>query len=228
MTQKRIRFLLIGTGAIGALVWIAVRVLLLDFDAAVISYGSKTVRTFNTIATAGLIVAALAVAGLIIVVFSQKKEAAPKAGGKPAKKADQHYDGKDIVSKLDKLYETHTVYQKDIVEAKKMIDQIDGCIEDLLELQADNEFEILDKIEYSMRQAKMQILQNTKSIVNRITIEGDPQEITKRLNTNSEILKQVRGLLHETVNYLDSKSPSTRGDLDSMTKALQSLNNTIE
>lgn len=228
MTKKG-RTLLLAVGLISLLAGIGLKLVLSDIDEAIIQYGSQTVRLLTTLSTVSFVIVAIVA---VIVIFlqltnSRKTQTAIKKE-QTAQKTDPHFEERDLLARLDNLDDPQLIYQEDILLAKQIVQQINDYLVDLQDLQSNNDYDILDKIKFSMNQAKTQILQNTKSIINRITVEGDRQEIAKRLTTNQQILQQVKGLLNETVNYLDSKSPSTKADLDNMTKALQSLNMTIE
>lgn len=227
MTKKG-RTLLIAIGFVSLLGGVGLKLLLSDKDEAIIQYGSQTVRMLTTISTVAFVIVVVVAIVLIALQLKNRRNTDTLTKEKAAQKTDPHFEEQELLTRLDKLDDPHLMYQKDILLAKEMIQQINDYLIDLQELQANNEYDILDKIKFSMNQAKTQMLQNTKSIINRITVEGEPKEIEKRLMTNQQILQQVKGLLNETVNYLDSKSPSTKADLDNMTKALQSLNMTIE
>lgn len=227
MTKKG-RTLLIAIGFVSLLGGVGLKLLLSDKDEAIIQYGSQTVRMLTTISTVAFVIVVVVAIVLIALQLKNRRNTVTLTKEKAAQKTDPHFEEQELLTRLDKLDDPHLMYQKDILLAKEMIQQINDYLIDLQELQANNEYDILDKIKFSMNQAKTQMLQNTKSIINRITVEGEPKEIEKRLMTNQQILQQVKGLLNETVNYLDSKSPSTKADLDNMTKALQSLNMTIE
>lgn len=229
MNKKRIQlFLLIlaGAGLAGGLFF---KLRLLDIDQAIINYGSQTVRMYQTFGNVllGIFVLALLLTIGIQLTLKAKTARIVKEQAQ-AKRQDPNHDEREISAKLNSLLDQHIGYESELNEASRLIVQINDCLEDLQELQVSNDYELLDKINYSMIQAKTQILQNSKSIINRVTIEGDRLEINKRLENSAEIVQQVKGLLNETVNYLDSKSPSTKADLESMTQALKTLNQTIE
>lgn len=226
---KKVRNLLISMGLVSLLIGIGLRILLVDIDEAIIRYGSQSVRFFNNFSIGAFVVVLIVAVLVIYLQLRQSVQAKTAIKEKTvAKKTNPHFEEQDLLAKLDNLDDPDLVYQDDIVLAKQLIKQINDNLADLHDLQANNDYDILDKIKFSMNQAKTQILQNTKSIINRITVEGERKEIEKRLKTNQQILQQVKSLLNETVNYLDAKSPSTKADLDNMTKALQSLNITIE
>lgn len=229
MNKKRIQLFLIVLAGIGLAGGVFFKIRLLDIDQAIINYGSQTVRTYQTIGNSlwGLFALAL-LSALGLQLTSKAKKARKVKEEAQAKKHDPTYDEREILARLTKLTKQNVSYEAELNEAKRLIDQINASMEDLQELQGNNDYELLDKINYSMIQAKTQILQNSKSIINRVTIEGDRLEINKRLENSGEIVQQVKGLLNETVNYLDSKSPSTKADLESMTQALKTLNQTIE
>lgn len=226
---KKVRTSLIVFGSLSLLIAIGIKLLLSDIDEAIIQYGSQTVRFLTTLSNGLLVVVVLVVAMVIFLQLKQRRQTQTAIKEKTvAKQTNPHFEEQDLLTRLDHLDDPQHLYQEDIALAKQMIKQMNDYLSDLQDLRSTNEYEILDKIKFSMNQAKTQLLQNTKSIINRITVEGDRKEIEKRLTTNKQILQQVKGLLNETVNYLDSKSPSTKADLDNMTKALQSLNMTIE
>lgn len=229
MDKKRIQLVLLVLSVIGLAGGIFFKIRLLDIDQAIINYGSQTVRQYQTFGNLlfGLFAVGLLGAGGLQLTMKAKTVRRVKAEAQ-AKRLDPNHDEGEIVAKLTSLAKQNDSYEPELTEAKRRIVQINDCLEDLQELQVSNDYEMLDKINDSMIQAKTQILQNSKSIINRVTIEGDRQEINKRLENSAEIVQQVKGLLNETVNYLDSKSPSTKADLESMTKALKTLNQTIE
>ncbi|MBL1224339.1 hypothetical protein [Enterococcus sp. BWR-S5] len=229
MNKKRIQLFLLILAGIGLVGGLFFKLRLLDIDQAIINYGSQTVRMYQTL---GNVLLGIFVLALLLVVGVQltvkAKTARTVKEQAQAKKHNPNYDEADVIAKLTSLAQQNVSYESELRQADQLISQINGCLEDLKELQVSNDYELLEKINYSMIQAKTQILQNAKSIINRVTIEGDRQEINKRLENSGEIVQQVKGLLNETVNYLDSKSPSTKADLESMTKALKTLNKTIE
>ncbi|MFD2388797.1 hypothetical protein [Enterococcus rivorum] len=202
--------------------------MLLDIDQAIINYGSRSVRMYQVFSKS-LIGLAFLMIGVFIWLQFRKRMQTVHVMKENAKKIeiDPFHEETELVNKLAKLSMSE-VYRDSIVKAQDMIEQINDCMSDLNELQENNEYELLDKINASIVQGKIQIFQNTKSIINRVTVAGDKNEINKRLLNSADIVQQVRVLLNETVNYLDSKSPSTKADLDNMTKALQTLNKTIE
>lgn len=229
MTGKRGQIVSMILGIISLIAGAGLNFMLADFDDAVIRYGYATASRIQTLSNVLLgLFAVMAVLFIVLKVTSKAKTVQVKRQDTLEKKTNPHYDEKTIMEKLDFLERNEQAYRQDLAEAARHIRQINDCLEDLQELKSSNEYEMLDKISFSMNEAKTQILQNAKSIINRVTVEGDRGEIGKKLENSTTIIKQVKALLNETVNYLDTKSPTTSADLENMTKALQSLNQTME
>lgn len=229
MNTKKTNIILIIIGVISLVVGIIFKVRLLDIDDAIIKYGYQTVKTYQTISNIAFGFFGIAMITMIVLYVMQRSKETKKVEEETKdKKSNPHHEEQKLTAKLETLYQTEKAYQAELKVAMGNLYQINDCLTDLHDLQENNDYDLLDKITMSMMNAKTQILQNTKSIINRVMIEGSKEEIGKRLESNSNIIYQVRELLNETVNYLDSKSPSTNEDLENMTKALQSLNQTIE
>jgi len=110
--------------------------------------------------------------------------------------------------------------------ATRQIIKIDKYIDGFNNLYIGENVNVCDSVAVSLDVAKQQFIQNSKSIVNRIIIEGCEDEIENRVASNQKIIEEVKILLNETVNYLDNKTTTSSNTLENITSSLKIFNET--
>ena len=200
-----------------------------DIDAAIISYGYRTVNRYRSISNMSMIVAiAMSLVFLLMIVIFKKNKSKQRKLNLKEESSPERAE--------NKLVERLTMLAKDIEPTKKAdsakvtikhIRQINDLISRFESLYIDQNTDVFERVGQSIEQAKEQIMQNSRSIVNRITIEGCEDEVENKTINNRKIINNVRVLLNETVDYLDNKTTTSTNLLESITSSLRILNQTI-
>ena len=204
------------------------RVRMSNLDQAIITHGVRTVdrwRTFSALSEVAVIVIAL----MFIIFLIVDKIKTKKAKSTKCCNEEVEMEISNIINELESVAqktENSTIRQnarftiEQIEDINKYINRFDN-------LYTGDSIEVLAKLSKSLKLAKVELIQNAKSIVNRINIEGCENEITNRVSKNHKIIEDVKVLLNETVNYLDNKTTKSSNPLESITSSLRILNDTL-
>lgn len=217
--------------AISLIVSIIYRSRVIDFDRAIIIHGIRSATRYQTIANASAILTVVIVVTylLLLVIGKAKKKTIRGSVSEADRKENVEKEVNNILSKLTKVAkdsESERVRHNAIITTQQ-INKIDNYIERFNGLYVGENVDVFSRVAVSLEQAKLQLIQNSKSIVNRISIEGCEDEIEKRVANNQKIIEDVKVLLNETVNYLDNKTTSSSSPLENITSSLRILNETI-
>ena len=215
--------------AISLLVAIIYRSRIFDLDQAIITHGIRTATRYRNIADVSAILAVLLfVVYLLLLIVGKLKEKKEQGSSSELDKSPER-EVNNILSKLTKVAksgETERTRQSAQITIGQ-INKIDNCIDRFNNLYIGDNVDVFGRVAKSLEQAKGQLILNSKSIVNRISIEGCEDEIEKRVTNNQKIIDDVKVLLNETVNYLDNKTTSASSPLENITSSLRILNETI-
>jgi len=165
----------------------------------------------------------------LLYMEKAKKKTVQGSISESAKKADFEREIHNILSKLVTVAKD-SEYERDYQQAKITIEQINKMnkyVDRFNNLYIGEGVDVFDSVVGSLELAKRQLIQNSKSIVNRIIIEGCENEIEKRVANNQKLIEDVKALLNETVNYLDNKTATSSSPLENITASLKILNETI-
>jgi len=200
-------------------------------DHAIITHGIRAATRYRDIANVSMIVTVVigVVYLLFLVVGKIRKKVAHVPLSEPDKKASSEREVHNVLAKLTKVAKesgSERVRYNATITIQQ-INKIDNYIDRYGNLYIGENVDVFDRVGESLEQAKGQLLQNAKSIVNRISIEGCEDEIEKRVSNNQNIIDDVKVLLNETVNYLDNKTTSSSSPLENITSSLRILNETI-
>lgn len=201
MNHKRFVLAIIG---IGLGFFVTFGGLVLNWDAAVIRHGIYLAGFFRALALIGLGMA-IAISAVAGVAFKR-----PKISEKEL-----------VLLQLRGL---------DFGQAREMVDQLqkmETYFQRFSKLYLDGNVHVFEEVGQSLRLAEKQMLQNAKTLINRLNVEGEVAQIQKKVLQNEKILGDVKLLLNEMVNYLESKTASGNSPLESVTESLKLLNDTL-
>jgi len=228
--MKKIHLLLIPL-LITLVVSIMYRSRVFDMDQAIITHGIRAATRYREIANiSAIITVIIAVVYLLLLLIGKVKN--KRARGSLSEFDKKESFEREVDNILSKLREVAKASDSERVRnnADATIGQvykIDKYIDRFKNLYIGENVDVFDRVAESLDQAKGQLIQNSKSIVNRISIEGCEDEIEKRVDNNQKIIDDAKVLLNETVNYLDNKTTTSNSPLENITSSLKILNETI-
>lgn len=200
----------------------------MDYDQAIIDYGAQQIAFMLVFKNVSLVISVLLLLLAVITLFAktQKQKQSVKLEQKERETNPFHEESR-IVMKLENLQYDTSEYSNYAPPVIKQIHKINDIFEDFDEVTASYDYPIITSVRNALIKTKLQMLENTKSITNRIVVNGGLSEIEQRIAKNDDAIKQAHDLVIEAVNYVDNKTPQTQVRLESLTESLQELNKTL-
>lgn len=221
MKMKRISIMLAIFGLVASII---LGSLVADMDQAIIDHGIRAATRYRALFKWTVAFTAVLI-GINFLPFWWKKR---------QRKRSQLERSKDefvaITKQLNVVAKTNPseFIRQAAHTAGSQLEAIEAYIKHFGELYIDGNIHVFEEVEASLKMAQAQMLQNAKSILNRINIGGDLGKIEQKITQNHKIIEDVKMLLGEMVNYLDNKSSLSAKPLESITYSLQMLNETLE
>jgi len=192
-----------------AAVFLYSRLQIWDWDQAIIDLHIQTAHQYRNLSNIGAGVALFSAAVLTVLCSLKKKPVIS-----------------DDVPK--RLAAVEGPFAKSAAKTLGQLEKMDEYLQRFQRLYVDENVQVFTRIAQALEEAKRQLRQNAKSVLNRISVEDSLEEIEKRVSANDKILADVKKLLAETVDYLDNKSATNRNPLESIALSLKILNETLE
>ena len=230
MKNKKLVVALAVFGIVSGVISLIFRSRIFDFDRAIIIHGYRAVRGYRNMSNIFAIAAVLLIAAAVCLSFFLRNSQKKSHKMTLLEESSEEFEEGIIIQRLSMLAKNNESAQ--IASSAELtisqIKQINNLINRYESLYIDQNVDVFDRVGKSIRNGKQHIIQNAKSIINRITVEGCKDEVKKKLNKNAKLIDDVKVLLNETVNYLDNKSTTSSNPLLSITSSLQILNETIK